>query len=284
MGFPGARRPLEEAAKLGMMDFVLLEGERIAIPDADVYIFSAWHPVYERLMNIGGRIGVLWSSSCGEMDFTPIEQLYLRQILTDPRISFVWFGDRSLAKIYPEKGFYAPYPFVLKEIPPVDKKDIITLFCPTGPKKNLLNNLYAVKLAQRQLKLTLHTNIQGYGDVLKEIDHVRHGFLPRPEYDALLASAKVNLMVSWAETYAYNVAEAALQHTPSITSATIPIPGIKVEDPNDPAEIATTIIKVVTENRHYSLYATPGILSRDGQEYQARNLSCQKILEAKLSV
>lgn len=248
--FPGTRRVLEEGYKMGMWECVVLDGGSIHIPQADVYILGAWTPSYERLLHLPGKIGLVWTSSVGEMDFTPIEQGYLQAILRDPRISFVWFGDESLAQAYPQKGFYAPYPLCMKgaEPPTAEKRDIATLFCPTKPSKNILSQLVAMKLVQRQMGLTLYTNAQGYDTVLAEIDHVRRGWLPDPEYRALLASARVNLCCSWAETYSYQCAEAGLAGTRSVISPTIPLPGKRVGNPNDPSEIAEAIISCVNRS------------------------------------
>ncbi len=279
--FPGAKRPLEEGKKLGMWDFVLLEGEKIAIPPADVYVFAAWHQIYEQLLGLGGKVGILWTSSAGEMDFEPVEQEYLRRIREDPRISFVWFGDIALAKIYPEKGFYAPYPFDVDGVNPpnVDKKEIATLFCPTGPKKNILNQLLAMKLVQRERKLTLHTNVQGYESLLNDvrgIDAIRHEWLPQVEYTELLASAKVNLACSWCETFNYNVAEAAACGTISVISETIPLDGLVVKDPNNPVHIAERIL----EGCGTQYIDTLGMVR---EEIKIRNKECKRILGERLS-
>lgn len=242
--FPGARRPLEEGAKLGLWEFVLLQGERVKIPPADVYIFAAYHPIYERLFTLGGKNVILWTSSAGEMDMEPIEQQFLDRLLKDPRVSTIWFGDQSLALAYPEKGFYAPYPLACDIPPEVEKQDIITLFCPAGPKKNILNQLLAAKLVQREMHLTLHTNIRGYDGIISELDCVRHDWLPDGEYQRLLAQSKVNLAISWCETFNYQVAEAALCGTCSLVSETIPVPGMVITNPNNPALIAQGIIEV----------------------------------------
>ena len=81
--FPGARKPLEEGAKLGWWDFILLGGSRVEIPPAEVYILAAWHPLYNQLIGLcsGARLGVLWTSSGGEMDLEPVETSYLNGIL-----------------------------------------------------------------------------------------------------------------------------------------------------------------------------------------------------------
>ena len=228
---------------MGLWKFVVLEGSRIPIPEADTYILGAWSPAYSHFLNLGSRTGVLITSSAGEMDLEPVEQEYLRSILVDPRVNFVWFGSKSLADVYPEKGFYAPYPISTGgELLQTQKQDIMTLFCSTGLKKNILNQLLAVQIAQRHSPLVLHTNIQGYDEVLAKIKHVRHGWLDRDVYAGLLASARMNLAVSWAETYCYQVAECALLGTPSIISSTVPLPGHVVQGPNDPREIGAKIL------------------------------------------
>jgi len=265
-----------------MWEFVLLTGGRISIPNADIYILAAWHSAYEQLLGLGGRTGVLWTSSGGEMDFEPIEQEYLRRVREDPRISFIWFGDLSLAKIYPEKGFYAPYPMDVDEVnpPDVEKKDIATLFCPTGPKKNILNQLLAMKLVQRERKLTLHTNVQvnvpgvaGYHVEGLEVEV--HSWLGEAEYHRLLASAKVNLACSWAETFNYNVAEAALLGTTSVTSPTISIPGIMAINPNSPAAIAKKILECEAKNLKIQDFVRPHL--------ETQNQECKRILGERLS-
>lgn len=277
--FPGAKRPLEEGKKLGMWEFVLLEGEKIAIPPADVYVFAAWHQVYEQLLGLGGKVGILWTSSAGEMDFEPVEQEYLRRIREDPRISFIWFGDIALAKIYPEKGFYAPYPFNVDgaDPPDVEKKNIATLFCPTVPKKNILNQLLAMKLVQRSGRLTLHTNVVSYDYdvILKDLDCVRHGWLPQEEYHELIASARINLACSWAETFNYNVAEAAACGTISVTSETIPVSGLIVKNPNNPVHIAEKIL----EGCGVQYVDTLKVVK---EEIRIRNRECKRILGERL--
>ena len=276
--FPGAKRPLEEGKKLGMWDFILLDGDTIEVPPADVYILAAWHPIYEMLMGLRGKIGVMWTSSAGEMDFEPVEQGYLHQINGDPRISFIWFGDPALAQVYPEKGFYAPYPFDVDSVnrPEVEKKDIATLFCPAGLKKNLLNQLLAMKLVQRERKLTLHTNIKGYDEILMGLDCVHHEWLPQQEYNELIASARVNLACSWCETFNYNVAEAAFLGTISVISPTIPLPGRRVKEVNNPVHIAEQIVFCM------SSYSFKNTLESVKIQLRIRNRECKRIISERL--
>ena len=269
-----------------MWDFVLLGGDRVHVPTAEVYILAAWHPSYSRLLGLGSKIGVLWTSSAGEMDLEPVEQSYLEEIVKDPRISFIWFGDSSLAQVYPEKGFYAPYPMDPDGVEPlnVEKQEIATLFCPTGIKKNILNQLLAMKLVQKERKLTLHTNVVGYDYLLSNnipgegLDCVRHSWLPQEEYYRLLASARINLACSWCETFNYNVAEAGLLGTPSVISPTIGIPGIRAKNQNSPLEIAEKTLYLISDEEVYKevLESIRGYL-------RARNVQARDILSEKLS-
>ncbi|MBA7689801.1 hypothetical protein ES703_98312 [subsurface metagenome] len=250
VAFPGAKRPLEEGKKLGFWDLVIIDESGIKIPPADIYIFGAWHPAYEQIIGLApdSKIGVLWTSSPGEMDFVSVEQEYLRKILNDPRIDFVWFGHPVFGRLYPEKGFYAPYPIKVEGVkkPNVRKENIITLMCPADPKKNILNQLLAVKMIYEETDIVLHTNVAGYDYLLNPhmiggLDCVRHSWLPDEDYHKLLTKARLNLACSWAETFNYNVAEAALMGTISIVSPTIPIPGIICKDVSNPVYIVEKI-------------------------------------------
>ena len=275
--FPGVRRVGEEGKKLGLWELVIIEGERINIPAADTYILGSWHPAYSQLLGLNGKIGILVTSSAGELDMEPIEQEWLHQILIDPRISFIWFGSESLSQVFPEKSFFAPYPLSADIKPPdIQKQNIITLFCPTGFKKNIYSQLCALAIIQRQRNLTLHTNVQGYNHILSMLDCVRHGWLPTEDYHRLLASARVNLACSWCETFNYNVAEAGLLGTPSVVSPTIdwyPLPELMVKNPNDPLEIREKIV--------YALHNTLG--SKISQEIkkvaQERNQRLKEIIK-----
>ena len=257
------------------------EGE-MKIPQAEVYILGAWHPMYRDLLELPGKVGVLWTSSPGEMDFEPVEREYLDFLRNSPQVKFIWFGDVSLARCYPEKSFWAPYPLEVEgELEPylkvIKKKDIATLLCPSGPKKNIYNQLLAMKLVQREkdVKLTLYTNVTGYDDILSEIDHVKVGWLGEFDYRTLVASAKVNLACSWAETFNYNVAEAIILGTQSVISKTIPHDGSVVENPNDPEEIARNIRLVAK----LTVEAYP----KGYPEYQRHNMECKETLTSQLA-
>ena len=245
--FPGVSRVFEEAQKLNMLKLVVVDGE-IALPPARVYILGAWAPIYSVLLSYlpaDSKVGILWTSSCGELSLEPIEQDYLSQIDINPRIKFIWFGDPSLAQVYSEKGFYAPYPLKTDvEVPHVEKQNIVTLFCPPTLKKNILVQLVAITLLQRTYNIILHTNVPIDPRFAERIGlkFTVHPWMQREEYDKLIASSKLNFAVSLAETLNYQSAEAALLGTASVVSHSIPwmknssLP--IVQNANDPLEIA----------------------------------------------
>ena len=227
MPFPGVRRVGEEGAKLGLWELVLLEGGRVAIPPADLYILGAYHPVYQAQILgalAGQRVGVCWTSSAAEMELNaPVEFDYLQKVLADPRIAFVWFGDPGLAQVFDQKAWYYPYPLDFRPQPPADKRDVLTLFCPDKPSKNIFTQLLAVAIIQQKRpELVLHTNVGDLRGLEKRLNVVQHPWLPRPEYDQLLAAARLNLAVSHAETMCYQAAEAVMLGTPSLMSPAVP--------------------------------------------------------------
>jgi hypothetical protein len=266
--FPGAKRPLEEGAKLGWWDFINLGDQPHHIPRADTYIFGAWHPDYEPLirmikdqMGYQTKICVLWTSSIGEVDLCPPETGYLSWIMESPLIDKVWFGDPGFHEAYPKKSFFAYYPLAVNvgmaEIPIPEKHQIVTLFCPSTTKKNILVQLMAVKIAQRLATpeefFTLHTNVDGYGWILKDIRHHQHPWLEKAEYEALIGSSKCNLALSHCETFNYQVAEAALLGTPSLISNTIPLMGYLVEDHTNVLRVVEGIQEMLHEDTGYAI-------------------------------
>lgn len=239
---------MQEGEKLNWWEFVHLDGQEAIIPIADTYIFAAWDPIYDKVIEYivpeKSKVISLWTSSVGEMDFEPIERSFLSHIIQHPRISHVWFGDTSLARTNGPKGFWAPYPIRIVKGQPEEypKKNYITMFCPSGPKKNILNQLTAIRILQETEDLELYTNVNGYDDILALMKCRKFGWLEKIEYQSKMMASRLNMACSWAETYNYNVAEAALLDTVSVTSNTVPISSLRIKDPNDPLEIADEIL------------------------------------------
>jgi len=170
-----------------------------------------------------------------------VECHQLQWILREPRINWVWFGDPALARLFPEKGFYAPYPL---HIPPSAAREepqrpgYATLFCPATLKKNLLNQQMPAQLIYQQLGPTLQTNCPI--PPLLTLPAQVHSWLPDREYQRVLGGSRLNLACSWAETFSYQAAEAALLGVPSLGTRTIPwLPEWAIcDEPNSPTAIA----------------------------------------------
>lgn len=198
----------------------------------------------------------------------PVEIGYLQHILQDPRIEKVWFGDESLAQVYPEKGFYAPYPLSTDiKLYTGPKRDAIALFNPGGLKKNNLNQILAVALFLKSHPgWVLETNVANYEPVMKSlgIKYRLHPWLPTKDYLHLVGSCKINMAVSWAETNNYQVAEAGLLGVPSIISSTVPFPGYSAK-PNDPLHIVKAIEHAASEARDIPSMVRRNLLEKNTQ-------------------
>ena len=87
--------------------------------------------------------------------------------------------------------------------------------------------------------LKLMTNIEVPRMFHDRLRFAQVGWLLRPEYDVLMRGSVLNLHCTWAETFGYQPAEAALMGIPSVTSATIPwAHADQMATPNDPEGIA----------------------------------------------
>ena len=113
-------------------------------------------------------------------------------------------------------------------------------------------------------------------EILKELAYKPYNWLPSEEYLSLLASAKVNLACSWAETFNYNVAEAATLGTPSVISSTIPLPGVIVREVNNPVHIANGIRDCVERAYERSIRGAMGATAK------FNNHECRRILSDRL--
>lgn len=287
MPFPGVRRVFEEGAKLHLWDCLVLDDKMQNVPvypgEPACYILGAWHPAYSHIIDqLPGRAGVLWTSSSGEVGLEPVEQEYLRKILSDKRISFVWFGDPGLAAVYSERGFWAQYPLNMCMVEPrKTKSPHVTLYQPQTLKKNLLNQLLGVALAQKaRPDITLYTNVE-IPAVAAEVmgSRVATGWLSRDRLDSLIAGALANMCVSWAETFSYQTAEATMLGTPTLASQAVrwAPPLWQVADPNDPEEIAASLLALIDRN------AEALADWRSSLERYVDNFACVRQIKERLS-
>jgi hypothetical protein len=256
--FPGVLSYLRNLSKVVGSTCLVLGEDQIALSKDQITLFGAWHPIYRTIIDrIPNKKGVLWTSSGGEMDFTPnsVEVLYLNEIhklLDEGIIDFILFTDPHLAEAFEgDKTLYIPCPVEILP-PPQNKEKIdgISFFQPAKITKNIYNNLLAVKLVQKELSLKLYTNLKPYEEVIKGlgIDYEMYDWLPREEYFDLISRMKVNLAAFWCgEYFNYQVTESALLGTESVVSKNAdyyPLNYSKVQNLDDPVEIARKIKQV----------------------------------------
>ena len=272
--FPGVSRVLEEGAKLGLWSYIKL-APGVQIPKDTSYILGYYTPEYEEVIQYmtGAKITVLWTSSPGEVEFEPVEQMALDRLVHDPRIARIWFGDPVLGSLFP-KGYYAPYPIQYQPKDPVKKTNTVSLFCPPTLKKNALNQVLAVYLYQMKYgKLRLVTNHPVAEWVAKlgiKLDYELVDWLPKSRYEQVIASARVNLVVSWAETFSYQAADAVMLGTPTVASFTVPwLSGCQVSDPNSPESIAKTLKHAIDNPENWLEGARKGLAKYAEADFRA---------------
>ena len=258
LSFPGVEAYLKNLSAVAGTTHFTLGTDELRISEENIVIFGAWHPVYKNIIDqIPNKKGILWTSSGGEMDFTPnsVEILYLNNILKmldDKVIDFILFTDPYLAQIFKrDKTWHISCPV---EIPlfhrNVKKIEGISLLQPAKTTKNIYNNLLAVKTVQNTIDLKLHTNLKPYEQVIEElgIDYEMYNWLPKDEYMNLISQMRINLACFWCgEYFNYQVVEAALVGTQSVVSKSVdyyPVLSSKVVNLDNPIEISEVVEKV----------------------------------------
>jgi hypothetical protein len=242
----------------------------MSLPNPEIYqqlkecrslILGGWDPAYKHLLQkTSQRRMVWWASSLGEIWLEPIELSFLQQILVTPEVDQIIFGDPEAAQAFQtEKTIHLPYPIDLQRFQaysPSSQKDGICIFGPSTLKKNVLNQLAAVALIQRDQPTTLHLNnpqTAKLADVLG-VRYEYHGWLPDQEYYVLLAGMKVSLQCSVAESFNYQGIESALLGVVPVTSPTIRwnLPELTVQNVNSAQSIASIILEVLClEEKHF---------------------------------
>lgn len=292
--FPGVRRVLQEGEKLGFWPYhELIPNFSWRVERDDVVLLGAWHPEYEATLEAlsadGVKVGVLWTSCAGEVSLTLQEWGYLKKVIEDDRVSFVWFGDPGLATIT-AKGFYHPYPmaippalFIPEEVvvdsTPVDGG--VGLFQPATTKKNLFTQLLAAHLLNRDFNLKLHTNIPRLclEAFPLPLDVESYSWLEQREYHKTLARCRLNLNLSFAETFSYQVAEATCLGVPSIVTPAVPwMPeAYMVESPHTAAQVCD-VAGFILSDPHRAISSMRGALGSYALEAN-RGLT-ERIMEA----
>ncbi len=251
--YVGVRRVFEDGASLGLWKFQPLE--TISLPlEADLVIWGGNHPTYHLFL---GRVSqpqwLLWTSPLLQTELAGVEMEHLLYYLREPRISKIWFGETAAAGLFPNKGFYAPYPVHVESVRPSGphEKNGIAFHVPFGNKnKNVYAQLGAVKIFQEtHPDVLLQT-----GGMLPEqkrfadaigLKYEDVGWKTGADYYDCLHSARMTVHVSLSESFGYGVMDSLLLDTPSLVSPAVSwVPrglGLVCPNPSSPVDLANSI-------------------------------------------
>lgn len=198
------------------------------VSDRKIVIFGGWHPIYyeamKRVMGTGTPIGMFWTSSVGQTDFSNngMEVSYLHLIMDLINAGVVqklFVATESVQDMFrkfvkrPDDVILLPYAYNFEEIEAAkDKnliigKDWVDLFCPGDTRKNLLVQIHGAKNANVHLHFSgLRTRYKWFSDLMK-IKYTDMGWMKKDSYYRAVQTMKLGLQVTYAETFDYVVAE-----------------------------------------------------------------------------
>ena len=213
-------------------------------------MLGGWSPLYFRVFNRlpkGASVGVLWTSPLAQTEYSPVEMEYIatiKKLLDRGTLSYVWFGSEDWLTIFDnDKAFFAPYPVSSREIPNVQRMDgHVGLFGPLHPRKNILNQLAAVRFAEATVHLgEASQELVAFMDAMG-IKYKLHGWMEEEEYYRTVASMRMGLQVSHAgvESFSFVAFDSMLMGVPCLTSVDWAPPKMRVP-PTDIKEMATLI-------------------------------------------
>lgn len=247
-GQPGVSSVGRHGNGLGIWKHIYMENG-IPNDEPDLIILGGWVIGFDLIARKKkAKIVSLICSSLGEMWLTPVEFSLLKHVLALPEIDMVLFGDQETQQAFKsEKTRYLPYPVntaVAKEY--LNKlKDGVLLFSPYTLKKNIANQVAAMKIIQKERDVTLHVNQPETAKLadFMGVKHQYHGWLDWPMYYLHLGSMQASLQVSFAESFNYQAIESSLLGVPPVTSPTIRwnVDALTVRDPNSPKNIAEVL-------------------------------------------
>jgi hypothetical protein len=278
--FPGVTRVFKELENAGVSTHIPMEGNKVIVPQTDVLILGAWTPLYDHLIEAFKSkdviLGVLWTSTVTQTDMSVVEVNYINHVydlLKQGKIDFIWFGSKEWTKVYDDdRVYHMPYPItpvdlIKREKIGNDKVKNVSLFCPSHPRKNIMNQLSALKMVNNYYNTKLHTNTMTpeYIDFSNKIGLTYNSvaWMPAEEYRRLVASMDAGLQVSHngVESFNYVVIDHLQQNVPVVMSKSIyknylDIVGeawiekyMCVDDPTDIMEIAETVCRVLENPR-----------------------------------
>ncbi len=251
--YVGVSRVFEDGQTLGLWKFV--PTDRLSLPlECELLILGGAYPPYHLLLDKVPQPKVLlWTSPLLQTELARVEMEHLLYYIREPRVSRIWFGDRASASVFPNKGFYAPYPVAVGKVKPTGphEREGIGFMVPfSNPQKNVYNQLAGCKLFQEtHSDVVLKTGGMSpeqkrFADAVG-LNYKDLGWRSGPDYYDDLHSCRMSLHVSLSESFGYGVLDSMLLDTPALVSPAVSwVPkglGLVCPDPSDPAAIANSI-------------------------------------------
>jgi len=266
--FPGVSRVFRDMEHLGMKVLYVSEQNIYkAITESDLVIFGAYHELYAYpIRRLKATKFVLWTSPLLQMELSNEIDIFDHVLNLKDRgiINQIWFGDLGMWKAYESKGFFMPYPLDTKRVTnykkQLERKPGVTLFCPWSLRKNILTQLAAMKIAQKDApELLLYGNNMGaYAKVAERmgVSYVDCGWMKPETYFTKIQEVHAGLQVFLSESFAYTALDHILLDTPVLGSPSIDwLPQqLKVANIDDPVEIADRIIKLARDYSSIDAY------------------------------
>ncbi len=257
--FPGVSRTFEDMKQFGLK--IICAHEYKQVKEDDLVIFGAYHQVYALpIRRLKCKKFLLWTSPLLQMELSPDEPNIFNFVLDLKDrgiIDQIWFGDPGMWKAYEDKGFHMPYPLDVDRLMAFRKPDPerqgISLFCPWTPRKNILTQLAAVKIVQKDFpdSVLYGNNMNVYTPIAQRmgVSFVDCGWMKDDVYYQMIQKVKVGLQVFLSESFCFTAFDHMILGTPVIASACLDwLPDqLKVKNSDDPVEIADKIIKVRNE-------------------------------------
>lgn len=264
------------------------------VNDKKMVIFGGWHPIYyeamKRVISAGVPIGLYWTSSVGQTDFSnngmEISYMHLvMDLVNSGVINKLFVATESVQNMYqrfikePDNVIHLPYAYDFEPIEKAKDKTLkpgdkwVDLFCPGDTRKNLLVQTHGAAIAGAHLHYSgLRTRYKWFADLMK-MKYTDMGWMAKKNYYKSVQTMKLGLQVTYAETFDYVVAEHFGLERPCLISTVMGSwvdkslwDDLMVYNIDDPFEVAKKI-----EN----------ILDMPNKEWKALNKKCYNFMQTE---
>lgn len=199
----------------------------------DRLFFVGWGAACEVLLKKLNRKGIkpslIMCSTIGQSDFTASGRHALLSVIKNVKngnLKLFLLNRRlynSFGAVLPN-SIYFPHTINLKQFENIKPQELsgtnIDIFCSIRPGKNIMNQIFAVKLAQIHTNLHINFNDPELIHFINEtgIKPVIHTWLDEVAYYRLIAGMTLSLQVTFTESFSYAVCERMCLSIPTLTS------------------------------------------------------------------